>query len=120
MTEATSDLRVEHKHTLDQLNSGIRSILDQINLTQRAQDKNSLAQALKTLLECRRIEELLEARSTVQRILERLKDDPSKAGHSGEGEVKSPEQIANEFAADFGTAPEHAPSDFSAEDQQET
>jgi len=120
MTKPSAGQTEEHSYTLQQINSGVRSVLDQINLTGRASDKASLSQALKTLLECRRIEELLQARSTVQRVLERLNQTAGdNAGQDGEGEVLSPEAIAKHFADEFGTEPEHKPNDFSPENTPE-
>ena len=59
----------KHEKTLEQINLAVDEIIKDIRQIPRAGDKSLLANALKSLLECRRIEELMLTRSTIQELL---------------------------------------------------
>lgn len=59
----------KHEQTLEQINLAVDEIIKDVRQNPRAGDKSLLANALKSLLECRRIEELMLTRSTIQELL---------------------------------------------------
>tara|TARA_R100001082_G_C4364966_1_gene161418 strand:+ start:1836 stop:2141 length:306 start_codon:yes stop_codon:yes gene_type:complete len=59
----------KHEETLGQINLAVDEVIKDIRERPKASDKSLLANALKSLLECRRIEELMLTRSTIQELL---------------------------------------------------
>jgi hypothetical protein len=75
------------------------------------------------MLECRRLEELMQARSTIQKVLEKLQSGggQSESGDDKVGlDIKTPEQIATEFEDSWGKEAEQAPVDYDIETETKT
>lgn len=122
-TKLLKDTEEEHEWTLIKINEGVRKILEQIVENPRATDKSALALALKTMLECRRLEELMQARSTIQKVLEKLQagGGQSESGDDKVGlDIKTPEQIATEFEDSWGKEAEQVPVDYDIETETKT
>ena len=86
----------KHEKTLEQINLAVDEIIKDIRQIPRAGDKSLLANALKSLLECRRIEELMLTRSTIQELL-------SNVMASGT-DVVDESSLADEFFSDIEEA----------------
>ena len=92
----------KHEQTLEQINLAVDEIIKDIRQIPRAGDKSLLANALKSLLECRRIEELMLTRSTIQELL-------SNVMASGTDVVEE-SSLADEFFADIEEATSENPN----------
>ena len=86
----------KHEKTLEQINLAVDEIIKDIRQIPRAGDKSLLANALKSLLECRRIEELMLTRSTIQELL-------SNVMASGT-DIVDETSLADEFFSDIEEA----------------
>ena len=58
-----------HEKTLNEINLAVDEVISDVRRQPKASEKAMLANALKSLLECRRIEELMLTRSTIQELL---------------------------------------------------
>ena len=59
----------KHEKTLNEIKLAVDEVITDIRKQPKASEKAMLANALKSLLECRRIEELMLTRSTIQELL---------------------------------------------------
>jgi len=86
----------KHEKTLEEINNAVDEVIKDIRQRPKASDKSLLANALKSLLECRRIEELMLTRSTIQELL-------SNVMASGT-DIVDESSLADEFFADIEEA----------------
>ena len=86
----------KHERTLNEINLAVDEVIKDVRKQPKASEKAMLANALKSLLECRRIEELMLTRSTIQELL-------SNVMASGTDVVEE-SSLADEFFADIEEA----------------
>lgn len=110
------NLQEEHTKTLVALNLAVSDTLSMVTLSAKATDKAAAANALKILLECRRIEEMMQTRSTIQRVLEKLEDNAGEEGI----EVLTPEQVAARMQDGFGDVGVTKDADIDVDPETET
>tara|TARA_R110002110_G_scaffold295607_2_gene509625 strand:+ start:181 stop:477 length:297 start_codon:yes stop_codon:yes gene_type:complete len=86
----------KHERTLHEINLAVDEVIKDVRKQPKASEKAMLANALKSLLECRRIEELMLTRSTIQELL-------SNVMASGT-DIVNEDSLADEFFADVEEA----------------
>ena len=86
----------KHEKTLNEINLAVDEVIKDVRRQPKAGEKAMLANALKSLLECRRIEELMLTRSTIQELL-------SNVMASGT-DIVDESSLADEFFSDIEEA----------------